>query len=202
MRHMSVDGIRAGVLGSLALVLALEGSRTWAETQVYKSIDGKGQVTYGDKPNPGAVAVEDLGITTPDPVISEEEQQKRIDRVAATADRLRDDRLQREKAQAEARPPAAAPTPPAMPAPGYASEPTGYAPRIFGHPGYNPYVHPHQVPFNIDIHGHGGDFHYGGSAGHHSGRGHGAEYDDRDQVPAAETPRIPRREPSLLRHSH
>lgn len=197
VRHKRVDGMRAGVRGALALVLALQGSRIWAETQVYKSIDAKGQITYGDAPSPGAVAVEDLGVTTPDPVVSEEELQKRIDRVAATTDRLRDDRLQREKAQAAARPPAA-PRPPAVSEPGYASEPVGYAP--LGYRGYNRYVHPHRAPFAIDIHGHGGDFHYGGSAGHHSGRGHG-EYDDRDRLPGAEAPRTPQRKPSLLRSS-
>jgi len=196
VRLKPVDGMRAGMLGLLALVLALHGPRIWAETQVYKSTDAKGQVTYGDAPSPDAVAVEDLGVTTPDPVVSEEELQKRIDRVAATADRLRDDRLQREKAQAEARPPAA-PIPPAVSEPGYASEPAGYAP--FWYPGYNRHVRPHQVPFSIDIHGHGGDFHYGGSAGHHSGRGYGAEHDGRDQLPGAEAPRIPQRKAGLLR---
>ncbi|MBK6961535.1 MAG: DUF4124 domain-containing protein [Gammaproteobacteria bacterium] len=197
VRHKRVDGMRAGVLGALALVLALQGSRIWAETQVYKSIDAKGQITYGDAPSPGAVAVEDLGVTAPDPVVSEEELQKRIDRVAATTDRLRDDRLQREKAQAAARPPAA-PRLPAVSEPGYASEPVGYAP--FWYRGHNRYVHPHRVPFAIDIHGHGDDFHYGGSAGHRSGRGHGG-YDDRGQLPGAAAPRAPQRKPSLLHSS-
>lgn len=195
MRLKRMDGMRAGVLGSLALVLALQGSRIWAETQVYKSTDAKGRVTYGDAPSPGAVAVEDLGVTTPDPVVSEEEQQKRIDRVTATADRLRDDRLQREKAQAEARPPVA-PIPPAVSEPGYASEPVGYAP--FWYPDYNRHVHPHQVPFSIDIHGHRGDFHYGGSGGRHPDRGHGAGHDDHDWLPGAEAPRVPQRKAGLL----
>ena len=69
MRHKRVDVMRAGVLGALALVLALQGSGIWAETQVYKSTDAKGQITYGDAPSPGAVAVEDLGVTAPDPEI-------------------------------------------------------------------------------------------------------------------------------------
>ncbi len=197
VRHKRMDVMRAGVLGALALGLALQGSGIWAATQVYKSTDAKGQITYGDAPSPGAVAVEDLGVTTPDPVVSEEELQKRIDRVAATTDRLRDDRLQREKAQAAARPPAA-PRLPTVSEPGYASEPVGYAP--FWYRGHNRYVHPHRVPFAIDIHGHGDDFRYGGSVGHRSGRGHGG-YDDRGRLPRAETPRAPQRKPSLLHSS-
>ena len=91
MQLKNVDGVRAGILESLALLLALQGSWTWAETQIYKSTDAKGRVTYGDKPTPGAIVVEDMGVTAPDPTISEEEQQKRINNIVETTNRLRDD---------------------------------------------------------------------------------------------------------------
>jgi len=191
MQLKNVDGMRAGILESLALLLALQGSWTWAETQIYKSTDANGRITYGDKPTPGAVVVEDMGVTAPDPAISEEEQQKRIDNIAETTNRLRDDRLLREKAQAEARPLPALP-PPANPGPDYGPESTGYAPLILGYPGYNRYGHPHQgVPF--DIYRDAPRYHHRAPAGHH--RDHGPNAHDDDLRP----PKAPYRAPRLLR---
>lgn len=201
MQLKNLDGMRAGILESLALLLALQGSWTWAETQIYKSTDAKGRVTYGDKPTPGAVVVEDMGVTAPDPAISEEEEQKRINNIVETTNRLRDDRLLREKAQADARPTPALP-PPAIPGPDYGPESTGYAPQILGYPGYNRYVHPHRgVPFDIDIHGNRNRYHHGVPAGRY--RGHGPRMDDDDlhPLPADRESRAPYRAPRLLRNS-
>ncbi len=199
MRYRNVDGMRAGILESLALLLALQGSWTWAETQVYKSTDAKGRVTYGDKPTPGAVVVEDMGITAPDPAISEEERQKRIDNIAETTNRLRDDRLLREKAQADARPPA--PPPPTIPGPDYGPEFTGYAPQILGYPGYRRYVHPHRgVPFNGDIHGKDGHYQHRVPARHHRGHEPNPDHHDLHQTRGEAEPRTPYRAPRLLRN--
>jgi hypothetical protein len=198
MRHKRVRGMRVGIPGSIALMLALQGSWSLAETQVYKSTDADGRVTYGDAPTPGAVAVEDMGVTAPDVVVSEEELQKRIDRVAATTDRLRDDRLQREKARADARPPPA-PAPPIVVMPGYASEPVDYFPPSFGYPGYNRHVYPHHgVPFSIDVQGGNRNFRYGVSVGHDRDRGLGAEHDYPDHAHHTDGPRPPYRQGGLL----
>lgn len=198
MQGVSMRRMRVGLLAGLALLLTLGEQRVRGETQVYKSTDAKGQVTYGDKPAAGAVSVEDMGVTTPDPETSPAEQQKRIANIAETANRLRDDRLQREKARADARSPASQ-APPAIPY--YVPVPTGYAPEFLGYPGYNRYPHPHRgVPFNIDIHGGGRDFRYDASLGRHQPRGPGL--DDMDGYPsrAPDQTRAPYREPSLLRN--
>ncbi|MGE3296982.1 MAG: DUF4124 domain-containing protein [Porticoccaceae bacterium] len=198
MRYRNVDGMRAGILGPLVLLLALQGSWTWAETQVYKSTDAKGRVTYGDKPSPGAVVVEDMGVTAPDPAISEEDQQKRIDKIAETTNRLRDDRLLREKALAETRP---LPLPPASPAPDQGSEAIGYAPQILGYPGYNRYVHPDWgVPYDIHIRGNRDHYHHRSPAWHHRGHGPNARDDDFHPPSARGEPRTPYRAPRLLRN--
>jgi hypothetical protein len=199
MRYRNVDGMRAGILESLALLLALQGSWTWAETQVYKSTDAKGRVTYGDKPTPGAVVVEDMGITAPDPAISEEERQKRIDNIVETTNRLRDDRLLREKAQADARPPA--PPPPTIPGPDYGPEFMGYAPQILGYPGYRRYVHPHRgVPFGGNIHGKDGHYQHRIPARHHRGHEPSPDYHDLHPTRGEAEPRTPYRAPRLLRN--
>lgn len=198
MQLKDVDGTRAGILESLALLLALQGSWTWAETQVYKSTDAKGQVTYGDKPTPGAVVVEDMGVTAPDPAISEEERQKRISNIVETTNRLRDDRLLREKAQADARP-LPAPPPPGIPGPDYGPEFMGYAPQIIGYPGYRRYVHPHRgVPFDIGIHGNRD--HHGATAGHYRDHRPNADYQDLHPTRGEAEPRTPYRAPRLLRN--
>ena len=200
MEHRSVRGMRVGIVAALTLLSALWGQPARGETQVYKSTDAKGRVTYGDKPSPGAITVENLGVTAPDPAISAEAQEKLIDRLAETANRLRDDRLLREKALAETRPPPAATAPPS-PAPDYAPESIGYPPLLLGYPGYNRYVHPRwDVPFNVDIHGRGEDFRHDASAGHHHRREAHAEDDDSDQFRESAEPRTPYREPSLLRN--
>lgn len=201
MPYRNVDGMRAGILESLALLLALQGSWTWAETQVYKSTDAKGRVTYGDKPSPGAVVVEDMGITASDPAISEEERQKRIDNMAETTNRLRDDRLLREKAQADARP-LPAPPPPTIPGPDYGPEFMGYAPQILGYPGYRRYVHPHRgVPFDVDIHGNRDRHRHGATAGRYHGHGPNADGgDDLHPTRGEAEPRTPYRAPRLLRN--
>jgi len=200
MRYRNVDGMRAGILESLALLLALQGSWTWAETQVYKSTDAKGRVTYGDKPTPGAVMVEDMGITAPDPAISEEERQKRIDNIAETTNRLRDDRLLREKAQADARPLPAMPSP-TIPGPDYGPEFTGYAPQILGYPGYRRYVHPHRgVPFGGNIHGRDGHYQHRAPARHHRGHEPNPDYHRLHPTRGEAEPRTPYRAPRLLRN--
>jgi hypothetical protein len=200
MRYRNLDGMRAGILKSLALLLALQGAWTWAETQVFKSTDAKGRVTYGDKPTLGAVVVEDMGITAPDPAISEEERQKRIDNLAETTNRLRDDRLLREKALAAARPPPAPPAP-TIPTPDYAPEFTGYAPQILGYPGYPRYVHPHRgVPFGGDIHDIGGHHPHHAPPRHHRGHGPYADGDDHHPARGETEPRTPYRVPRPLRN--
>lgn len=193
MGYRNADIIRAGILKALALLLALQGAWTWAETQVYKSTDAKGRVTYGDKPSPGAVLVEDMGVTAPDPAISEEEQQKRIDKIAETTNRLRDDRLLREKALADARPPAL--PSPAIPGSDYGPEFVGYAPQILGYSGYNRYVHPHRGwPFNVDIHRNGGHQRHRAPAWDHRGHGPNARDNDFHRPSARGAPRTPYRD--------
>jgi hypothetical protein len=185
-------------LAGIALALMLPPQQGWSETQVYKSTDDKGQVTYGDKPVAGAVSVENLGVTAPDPEIPAEDQQKRIDRMVETTNRLRDDRLQREKAQAEAHQAAVPP-----PQPYYVPVPEGYGPSVFGYPGYPGYnrnLHRYQdIPFSVDIHGHGKDFRYDASLGrpHPPRRSPGG---DSWQPPLPDGARIPYRQPGLLRN--
>ena len=198
MQGVSMRRMRVGLLAGLALLLTLGEQQVRGETQVYKSTDAEGQVTYGDKPAAGAVSVEDLGVTAPDPEISPAERQKRIDSIAETANRLRDDRLQREKAQADARSPAPQ-APPAIPY--YVPVPTGYAPEFLGYPGYSRYPHPHRgVPFNIDIHGGGRDFRYDASLGRPHPRGPGTDDMDAPPFRNPDETRAPHREPRLLRN--
>lgn len=155
-------------------MLAFHQQQGLGETQVYKSTDARGQVTYGDKPAAGAVSVEDLGVTTPDPALSAEDQQKRLDRMVETTNRLRDDRVQREKAETEARQAAVPPTPPQ---PYYVPVPEGYAPQIFGYPGYYRHTHPQDAPYSIDIHGGGKNFRYDASMGRRYPREWGGDDD-------------------------
>lgn len=196
MRYKGLNEVRISVLGSLMFVLTLQGLPSFAETQVYKSTDTRGQVTYGDKPASGAVTVEDLGVTASDAILPEEELQKRTDRVVATTNRLRDDRLQREKARAEARPPP--PAPPIVIVPAPAAAPLGYIPRGFGYPDYHQDAHNHHgVPFNIDVQGESRDFRYGASIGHHQDHGRWEQQEDRHHA-GSHGP--PYRERGLLRH--
>ncbi len=77
-------------------------SGSHANTDVFKSIDPDGRVTYGDSPTDNAVDFELIEIR---PTIerSDIDLDKRLERMAATTKRLRDDREHRQRVKQEKR---------------------------------------------------------------------------------------------------
>lgn len=67
-----------------------------ADTLIYKSVDAQGKVSYGDAPLPQAVAVEEIRLAPATDIDSTALSKQRIEQLAATTERLRDDRLNRE----------------------------------------------------------------------------------------------------------
>jgi len=120
-RHQATPGILA-----LAVIGALGTAHVDAETVIYKSTDARGQVTYGDEPAPNSVGIQEIRLPgypagSPKDISSEREE------LAATTDRLRADRIQREKARAAADPPPAITAPVAPVYPSYRAYPGPWA---------------------------------------------------------------------------
>lgn len=200
-RHPDGRRIPGTCLAALVLAVALHAQQALSETQVYKSTDARGQVTYGDKPAAGAVAVEDLGVTAPDPALSPEDQQKRLDSVVATTNRLRDDRVQREKAEAAARQAAVPPTPAPAPMPYYVPVPQGYAPQFWGYPGYHRHIHGERdAPYSIDIHGGSRNLRYDASLGRRYPQQDWGTDDDSGSHQHPDETRTTDRQPRLMRN--
>lgn len=136
-RHLRPAGI--ATLALLALTLTLPAG---ADAQVYKSVDAQGNVIFSDNPVEGAVSVERIPLR-PANNGPELTPNQRIEQMAATTARLREDRQARESARREAR---EARTPPASQ--GYQPVPAThgqtYVPRHFPHRQYGvkpPYRH-------------------------------------------------------------
>lgn len=93
-------------------------AQTVAQTTVYKVVDSDGNVTYTDTPPaPGDSSVETLQLDVASPA-QVPDSQALIDQLAATADRLKQDRLDREEARKQPQQTTVAPAP-AYPAPDY-----------------------------------------------------------------------------------
>ncbi len=95
----------------LAVAWMLSALAVAEETVIYKSTDPQGKVSYGDKPADNAAVVEEIRLPGPS-TVPPDAAQAQIDDLAATTDRLRADRLDRERERA-----AAVPPPPAEPPP-------------------------------------------------------------------------------------
>lgn len=89
------------------------------QTLVYKSVDEQGRVSFGDKPIADAVAVEEISLAPPAARGADAASEERIEQLATTTQRLREDRLAREERRAKAEPvrphPATFPDYPAYP---------------------------------------------------------------------------------------
>lgn len=96
---------------TLIFAWALPALARAEETVIYKSTDPQGKVSYGDKPTRDAAVVEEIRLPESS-TVPPAEVQAHIDDLAATTDRLRADRLDRERECA-----AAVPPPPAEPPP-------------------------------------------------------------------------------------
>jgi hypothetical protein len=92
----------AAALAALWAAQALPGN---AEILIYKSVDAQGKVSYGDAPLPQAVAVEEIRLAPTRNADSSAFSEQRIEQLAATTDRLRDDRLAREAQRTPLTPP-------------------------------------------------------------------------------------------------
>ena len=64
---------------------------------IYKSVDAKGRVTYGDEPNPHALKEEQVNLPSYVQSISSEESRARLEAMAATTKRLQEDRRARQE---------------------------------------------------------------------------------------------------------
>lgn len=89
---------------SLVAAWALSALALAGETVIYKSTDAQGKVSYGDKPARNAAMVEEIRLPG-SAAVSPAATQAGIEALAATTDRLRADRLDREKERAAAAPP-------------------------------------------------------------------------------------------------
>jgi hypothetical protein len=95
-RHRKTPG--CALLGTLLLLIA--GPATAAT--VYKSVGPEGQVVYGDEPAENAVTVEAIDIPDYD-AVPQLSAGERIEQMAATTDRLQEDRREREERRRENR---------------------------------------------------------------------------------------------------
>ncbi len=80
----------------LAVAWMLSALAVAEETVIYKSTDPQGKVSYGDKPADNAAVVEEIRLPGPS-TVPPDAAQAQIDDLAATTDRLRADRLDRER---------------------------------------------------------------------------------------------------------
>ncbi len=83
------------ILVSQLMFLLLMSSLARGEI-IYKSIDAEGRVSFGDDPRPGAVQVEEIRL---EPVLAANvptTDSDQLELIAATADRLKQDRIERE----------------------------------------------------------------------------------------------------------
>lgn len=72
------------------------------QTLIYKSVDEQGRVSFGDRPIANAVTVEEISLAPLAARSVEPASEEYIERLVATTQRLREDRLAREEQRAEA----------------------------------------------------------------------------------------------------
>ena len=71
-------------------------------TRIYKSVDANGNVTYSSRPPSDAVTIEKITLTRDYDVTPDTDTLANIDAIKQTADKLEQERMQREKKRKEA----------------------------------------------------------------------------------------------------
>lgn len=131
-------------------------------TTIYKSVDARGRVTYGDEPNPHALKEEQVNLPSYVQSISSAESRARLEAMAATTKRLQEDRRARQEerrkdTQRSAPAPVAHYPPVVVQNRGYRpsryDRQTNAHPYPHAYPGAYPGAHPpYRYPGNHDTH--------------------------------------------------
>ncbi len=131
-------------IAQTALLTLLVGTYAQAAT-VYKTVDEDGVVSFSDTKPVSNEPVETLKINAQAPPGSAEEEQRRLEEMRETTDRMAADRMAREKQRAEQRQQQPQTTPQQPDYTDYMGYTTGSS-RYYRYPVRRPIVRPHPIP--------------------------------------------------------